>query len=311
MGRTVTSGLQALLDKRSCNTQSTLSLILAKGAGEYHFATEAFNTGLSTFTADLRSQDALQQSISTPTNRAAVRIQNVDKLFGTVITNEALKKAEASIGRYYRDENNLGATGEWVELFRGDVIPLEINEAEAILEIVHDLTAAGFCVGAYTLAENCQLVYKQADTCGSTSSEALCNKKRKSKHGCFWTRKRGSLWRNGVSGTRTLSTANWRRRRRRRWIPAVPEGRSVHSGTRRQRFYAGRTQSRSDQARASGLGPDRQMLESRSFGRDSRRSADLGDNCRKRCPEICIGNSPDNQKRRGHERPSSSKGKTA
>lgn len=184
MGRTVSVGLQALLDKISCNTQSTLSLFLAD-ASEYHLATEAVVTPKDTFTADLRQQDALQQSISTPTSRSSVRIQNVDKLFGTVVTDEDLLKAEGVIGRYSRDEQNLAATGEWVELFRGSVIPLEINEAEVILEIVHDMTAAGFCVGAHTLAENCQWVFKQPDTCGFVGVETTCNKKRKSKHGCL------------------------------------------------------------------------------------------------------------------------------
>lgn len=187
MARTVTSGLQALLDKHSCNTQSTLSLYLAD-ASEYHFATEEIETSKDVFTADLRQQEALQQSISSPTNRATVRIQNVDKLFGTVVTDEDLLNAEGVIGRFYRDENDLkqiAIDGEWVELFKGSVIPLEVNEAEVVLEVVHDLTAAGFCVGAHTLAENCQWVFKQPDTCGYSGVETTCNKKRKSKHGCI------------------------------------------------------------------------------------------------------------------------------
>lgn len=182
MGRIVITGLQPLLDLPSCETQTTLDLILAD-ASEIHVATSTLVAKTLNYTADLRVSKELKQTISSPPDRGQVTIQNVDKVFGGTVVAESVAKAEAVIGRLYRDPTGVLAD-KWVELFRGEAFPLDITETHIEVEILNDLAAAGYCVSDWSLAENCQLVYKHAGTCGSTSSETTCNKKRRSKHGC-------------------------------------------------------------------------------------------------------------------------------
>lgn len=182
MGRELPTGLQELLDLSSCNTQTTVSFIPVSGS-PLHFATDDFTTGGNDYTSDLQKTDEIRQSIFAATDRVSVIIQNIDKAIGGVIAAETLAKAEAIIGRYHRNEQTMAA-GVWVELFRGMAVPLEVSEAEARIEVINDLAAAGYCIGAWTLAENCQFVYKHPTTCGSTTPRIECNKKRKSLHGC-------------------------------------------------------------------------------------------------------------------------------
>lgn len=183
MGRTITSNLQSLLDLASCRTDTTLDLILAD-TSELHFATRTFTAGGNDYIGDLRAGGEIKQTISSSPDRLQVAIQNVDKVFGGIVAAEDLVNAEAIVGRYYRDPANVLAA-EWVELFRGRAIPLTIDELGVALEIINDLAAAGYCVGDWTLAENCVLVFKHAGTCGYAGSETLCNKRRKSPDGCF------------------------------------------------------------------------------------------------------------------------------
>lgn len=183
MPRVVPSGLQNLLNLRSCNTQTTLSIYTPK-AGDIFVATDSFTISPDVFLPSLRNSGEIVQSILSPVNRVQVRIQNVDKAIGANITNEDLVKAEAVIGRYFRKEP-LFDDNYWKELFHGEVRVLELNEEEAVIEIVNDLTVAGYAVGNWTLAENCQFVFKHAGTCGYSGGETVCNKKKRSKAGCL------------------------------------------------------------------------------------------------------------------------------
>ena len=183
MGRPVSADLQALLDLPNANTQTTLALYLADTT-EMFFSTDEFTLSGKVYAANLRQSDELKQSIFSATDRISVTIQNIDKLFGGTVTDEDLVKGEGVLGRYYRDPAGV-LTPVSVELFRGEIRPTNLDESEAKLEILHDLAACGYCVGEDTLAENCQWVYKHAGTCGSTSILATCNKKRRSKAGCW------------------------------------------------------------------------------------------------------------------------------
>lgn len=184
MGRPVTSGLQALLDLRSCNTQTTLSLYPITGS-PVHIATDEFTADGKNFAPDLRGTEDIQQSINATPSRVNVEAQNVDKAFGILLASGNLAKATAVVGRLFRREDNF-AVSEWRELFRGEVIPQEIVDGTAKIEVLHDLVAAGYCVANWSLGENCQLVYGHLGTCGFTVSPTYptCNKKRKSPLGC-------------------------------------------------------------------------------------------------------------------------------
>lgn len=182
MARDVSSGLSDLLALRSINTQTTLDIIPTSGPPIY-LATDAFTANSHDYIPELRQCDQIQQSIAVSTNRVVARIQNIDKVFGGSIFDEEWTKAEAIVGRLFRDEQDF-TVDEWAELFRGQVIPIEITENEAVIEIVHDLTAAGYVIANSTLAENCQWVFKQSDTCGYSGGETACNHMRRSLLGC-------------------------------------------------------------------------------------------------------------------------------
>lgn len=187
MGREVPSGLQPLLDLPSCETQTTLDLYLADSS-EHHFSTAALSSidiGTDTvdYIADLRSVDIIKQSIAASVDRVSAVIQNVDKAIGIIAADEALTHAVAVVGRYYYDPTG-AESAMWVELFRGEAFPGQFDEGKLPLEIINDLAACGYCVADWTLMENCQLIFKDADTCGYSGGETLCNKKRKSPAGC-------------------------------------------------------------------------------------------------------------------------------
>jgi hypothetical protein len=182
MARTIPSGLQPLLDLESCDTETTLDLYLAD-TSQIHVATDAFTADSRAYTADLRKSNELKQTVGSPPDRSNLIIQNVDKVFGGYVDGEDLIHATAVIGRYYTDPNG-GVAAKWVELFRGEAFPLNLNEMDLQIEVLSDLAAAGYCVGSWTLAEQCQFVFKNAGTCGYSGSETICNKKRQSKAGC-------------------------------------------------------------------------------------------------------------------------------
>lgn len=183
MGRTVSTDLQNLLNLDRCETQTTLDLTLAD-MSEIHVATEAFTANSNNYAADLRVTNEIKQSIGSSPDRVIATIQNVDKVFGGTVTAEDLVKAVAQVGRYYRDPNGV-LPSVWVELFRGQLRPIELDEKHSSNEILNDLAAAGYCVAPWSLSPNCQLQFKHAATCGYSGSETDCNKKRRSKAGCL------------------------------------------------------------------------------------------------------------------------------
>ena len=185
MGRSVSTDLQDLLDLASCETHTTLDIYPVTEDRPLHCTTMAggFSHGGIDRTDDLRSTTEIKQTINSQVNRVTAILQNVDKIIGGSITDESLVKAEAVIGRFFRDENGV-LDDVWEELFRGQIVPGDLTEEGSQNEILSDLVAAGFCVAADTLAENCQFIYK-GDRCGYAGAVATCNKKRKSPDGCF------------------------------------------------------------------------------------------------------------------------------
>jgi hypothetical protein len=183
VGRSVSSDLQNLLDLGACETQSTFDIYPVASSNSY-FSTKAHNVFSITRTNDLRSVGEIKQAIGSQTDRVKASIQNIDMAIGVPVTAETYIKAAAVVGRYYNDPRGI-LPAVWVELFRGEMVPGELTEGAFQTEVLNDLAAAGYCVASESLAENCQWVYKQADTCGFAGAAATCNKKRKSLDGCL------------------------------------------------------------------------------------------------------------------------------
>lgn len=182
MARTVSTDLQNLLNLDRCETQTTLDLTLAD-TSEIHVATKAVTVGAVNYTDDLRFLNEIKQTVGSSPDRVVATIQNVDKVFGGIVIDEDLVKAVAVVGRLYRDPNGV-LPQAWVELFRGQLRPTELDETHSANEILNDLAAAGYCVGAWSLSPNCQFQFKHSATCGYVGAETDCNKKRRSKQGC-------------------------------------------------------------------------------------------------------------------------------
>lgn len=181
MGRTVSANLQNLLNLQSCKTQTTIDINRVDLVNHY-FAVEALSTGGHDYTDDLRTTSDLKQNIYAPPDRVTASIQNVDKAFGNVVTVEDLVKARAILGRIYHDPAGV-LPSVWVELFRGELKPTQLDQSVSENEILSDLVAAGYCVADQSLAPNCQLKYKGL-ACGYSGGLTTCNKKRKSPEGC-------------------------------------------------------------------------------------------------------------------------------
>lgn len=182
MARPVSSALQNLLDLGSCETQTTLDIVPVSGSPIY-MATKALTANSHTYTADLQSTGEIKQSIFAPPDRVTAQIQNVDKAIGATVTAESLAKATAIVGRYFSDPAGM-LPSVWVELFRGQLKPVDLDEATSKGEILDDLAAAGYCIAHWSLAGNCQNVFKNAVTCGYAGGLTECNKRRKSPDGC-------------------------------------------------------------------------------------------------------------------------------
>jgi hypothetical protein len=181
MGRSVSTQLQKLLDLDGCETQTTLDLVLADTTTQ-QIATRAVTIGGDDYADDLRKTDEIKQNVFAPTDRVNAYIQNVDKSRSGSVTDEDLIKAQAFVGRLYSDPRGV-LPSVWVELFRGELKPIQLDEGALKCEILNDLAAAGHCVASMSLAPNCQLRYKGI-ACGYAGLMATCNKKRKSPEGC-------------------------------------------------------------------------------------------------------------------------------
>lgn len=180
--RVISPQLQTMLDLPSCQTQTTLDIILPSGQ-EYHFATKKLSAQGFQYTDDLRISQEIVNNIFTAIDRVSMSVQNVDIALASVIAAESFANAVGILGRYYSNKLDPSQTA-WTELFRGQAAIRDIDAAAVSIEILNDLAAAGYVVANWSLGDTCQFVYKHAGTCGYVGGEAKCNKQRRSPDGC-------------------------------------------------------------------------------------------------------------------------------
>lgn len=173
MGRPIDENIQQLLDAEACNTQSTLELRMTDGT-VIRSATREIVAGGEIYSDDLRRIGEIVQSAFSNVDRTNSQTQNADKQIGLKILNGGIDKAEAIVGRYYEDKSDKSKNG-WVELFRGEGKPTEVNPTDAAIEIVDDLVAAGYCVADWSYEPACPFRFKDSN-CGYTGDAPPCAK---------------------------------------------------------------------------------------------------------------------------------------
>jgi hypothetical protein len=178
MGRKTDGNIGTILALEGAETQTTLSLFLKDGSTR-HYATKDLTAGGYTFDRPLIKADELVQTIGAAANRVPALLDNIDTAAGLDLAGEQISKATAVLGRHYSG-NGLEA---FVEIYRGEAIPGEANETEVALEILSDLTAAGYCVANWALMPSCQFRFKD-EFCGYTGAKTTCSKTRKGPNGC-------------------------------------------------------------------------------------------------------------------------------
>jgi hypothetical protein len=170
MGRPVNQFLVEFLSATSGESQTTLELVLKNGEVR-RFATDELTINANLYLAGLVRADDIDESEEGSTDKVQVVLANADKAIGLDIKAGIIHFAQASLGKVFK---KLDGTFEWREIFFGEAIPSGYNEAQARIEIVDDMVAAGYCVANWTLAPVCQLIFK-SDYCGYTGAETVCD----------------------------------------------------------------------------------------------------------------------------------------
>jgi hypothetical protein len=170
MPRSLNPFLIQLLTGEAAETHRTVELIFRNGQIR-RWATTNLTIDGNNFSDGLISVSDIEETEDSSTDRAEVVIQNIDKAIGLDIKSGAVHFAQAKIGRFFKK----GDVSEWREEFFGEAIPRSISEREAVIEIIDEMVAGSYCVGNWTLAPVCQLIFKSAE-CGYAGSETTCNK---------------------------------------------------------------------------------------------------------------------------------------
>lgn len=169
-GRPLSEVIEDFLASEQGETQTTVEFTCTDG-DHLRFAADNLTIDGEDFTDDLIEADDVDQSEDVGTDRVKVTIQNVDKQIGIDIKNGKLDFAEASLGLLFKLKDG---TTEWRENFFGEAIPSNYDQSKAVIEILDDMVAAGYCISNWTLAPRCNLIFK-SNECGYTGVETTCD----------------------------------------------------------------------------------------------------------------------------------------
>lgn len=185
MGRVLSANMNTILAASGRKIDYTLDLTFPD-ATSFKFATAPLVIPVKgTFTNDVETVSEIRQTLESPNDRVSQGLQNKDRVLGLDIAAnwQLWRKAEAVIGRLYRDVDGLGLS-EWIEMFRGSVQQPNANDLQVTFEVIHDTLTPGEIVANRNLAPQCPSVYKDPKTCASTSLLPTCNHDLKSSGGC-------------------------------------------------------------------------------------------------------------------------------
>lgn len=187
MGQTLSTTMQAILADQDRKITKTLDVIFPD-ATSFRFATGPNNlniAGRGVYTNDLEHVGDINRTIESPVNSVSIGIQNKDRVLGLHVATywQKWRTAEAVVGRFYRGGPDYALT-EWNERFRGVVQRPNADDFQVTFDLIPDTVSPGLIVAIRSLAPNCPWKYKDARTCGSTTSRLVCNHLLKSVEGC-------------------------------------------------------------------------------------------------------------------------------
>lgn len=187
MGRTLSTDLSNLLTLPERRIDYTL-LLTFPDASVKRFATAPLTlTGVpaGTYTNDIESVGEIRYTLEAPADRFSIALQNKDRVLSIdLATNwQKWRTAEALIGRYYRDPDDV-LPAAWIEMFSGSVQQPNSNDLQVTFDVIDDTLTPGEIVCTRTLGLLCPFIFKDPKTCGYVGSETVCNHHLKSPGGC-------------------------------------------------------------------------------------------------------------------------------
>lgn len=204
-------GWDDLLAREDKQIESHTTIHIAIDDGDilrdYYFATARLVIGGAVYEPHLRKGDSIKTSLTRAVDQATCTVQNVDTLLGKEFLRlgQSLYGAKAEVGRWWFDRVS-GVDGHKIFL-AGPLTLLKVNESVATLTAIAE-PYAHISVGATRRVDAlCRFEYKDADTCGSTSSEAVCNFMLNDPGGCV-TRHPDGLHRAKNGGFSTINSGS-------------------------------------------------------------------------------------------------------
>lgn len=151
MPRTLETELQTLIDSGHCEEHTTLVLTLGD-ATVLRLATAELLIDGHTFAGVLGESDALSMSLTRATDRASLKVQNVDTLLGQQLlgTADALEGATAMLGMAFISDD---VTVYHNDKMPGDMLTGAIDENEVELRFVGEI------YGAQIVGESVSVVF--------------------------------------------------------------------------------------------------------------------------------------------------------
>ncbi|MEO8648069.1 MAG: hypothetical protein ABI539_02770, partial [Acidobacteriota bacterium] len=184
MGLSLSTTMINILGAAARDVQYTIEVSFPD-ASVLRFATAPLTIAGNAYSNELESVKEIRRTLESPTDRVGVALQNKDHVIGLHVEANRAKwlKAEAVIGRLYRDAVGLGLS-QWIEMFRGSIQQPIVNDPQVTFEIIDDTLTPGDIVARRNLAPPCPFVFKDAKTCAYAGAGTLCDHHLKSAGGC-------------------------------------------------------------------------------------------------------------------------------
>ncbi len=183
MPETLSSTLQAILALDEFIVQGYFVLIMPDTT-TIQFATDEIVFDHNTFQNFIDELGEINTTIENPIDAVQITIQNLDTDFiENILTNRMeFRKAIIEIGEYYSNKSE--SLIELIPAFYGKPFNPNGTDAQLSFQVISPFDDGSTFVANRTLNDLCTFIYKDSATCGSTDSQATCNKRRGAVGGC-------------------------------------------------------------------------------------------------------------------------------